>query len=103
MHAIVELGSLQYKVAEGDVIEAERLKEKADKEITFEKVLLLVDGDNVRVGQPYLNDVKITAKVVGETQGEKLISFKYQRRKNNHWKKGHRQKLTALSISKILT
>ena len=59
------------------------------------------DGSKVRVGQPYLNDVKVTAKLEKQTAADKVVSYKYRRRKNSAVKKGHRQKLTSLSITKI--
>ena len=101
MFAIVQLGSLQYKVFEGDVIESQLLKEEKGESITLDKVLLYSDGSDTRIGQPFLKDVTVTARVVRQHLGEKVISYKYRRRKNSAWKKGHRQKLTALSIQKI--
>ena len=101
MFAIVELGSLQYKISEGDSIEAQLLDQKEDKSITLDKVLFFADGQTVKIGQPYLKDVKVTAQVVDHHLADKVISFKYLRRKNVSWTKGHRQKLTTLSITKI--
>ena len=101
MFAIIELGSLQYKVSEGDSIQAQLLDQKEDKSITLDKVLFFDDGKTVKIGQPYLKDVKITAKVIEHTLADKVISFKYLRRKNVSWMKGHRQKLTTLNITKI--
>ncbi len=101
MYAVVELGSLQFKVTEGDVIDAQLIDKKEDSSITLDKVLMLIDGQNVRVGQPYLHDVRVTAKILKQHLDDKVLSFKYQRRKNNNWRKGHRQKLTSLSITKI--
>ena len=101
MFAIVELGSQQFKVSEGDSIEAQLLEGKPDKTINLDKVLFFTDGSAVRIGQPYLKDVKVTATVVDHHLASKVISFKYLRRKNVSWKKGHRQKLTTLNITKI--
>jgi len=101
MFAIVQLGALQYKVAEGDVVEPTRLKEKDGATIKLDKVLLFSNDADVRVGRPFLSDVAVEAQVVKETLGEKLIAFKFRRRKNYARKKGHRQKLTALKITKI--
>jgi len=101
MFAIVQVGTLQYKVAEGDTIDVQRLDAKEGKTITLDQVLLFADGSKVSVGQPYLKNVKVSAKVLREHLAEKAVSFKYRRRKNKSWKKGHRQKLVSLSISKI--
>ena len=101
MFAIVEVGSQQYKVSEGDSIETQLWEGKPDKTITLDKVLFFSDGSAVRIGQPYLKDVKVTAQLVDHHLADKVISFKYLRRKNVSWIKGHRQKLTTLNITKI--
>lgn len=101
MQAIVKLGSLQYTISEGDTIEVNRLANQEGKTITLDKVLFYSNGKDVRVGQPYLKDVKITGTVDGHILGEKIRSHKYRRRKNSAWTKGHRSKLTALTITKI--
>ncbi|OGX26845.1 MAG: 50S ribosomal protein L21 [Omnitrophica WOR_2 bacterium RIFCSPHIGHO2_01_FULL_48_9] len=101
MQAIVKIGSLQYTITEGDVIEVNRLESQDGKSITLDKILFYSNGKDVRVGQPYLKDVKVTAKVDGHVLGEKLRFHKYRRRKNSAWTKGHRSKLTALTITKI--
>jgi large subunit ribosomal protein L21 len=101
MYAVVQLGSSQYKVSEGDTIEADLLETEEGKSVTFDKVLLYADGADVKIGQPYLKDIKITAKVLGTVLGPKLLSFKHRSRTASAWKKGHREKLTSLSITKI--
>jgi large subunit ribosomal protein L21 len=101
MYAIVELGSSQYKISEGDTIAAPLMEGKEGKSVTLDKVLLVEDGKTVRVGQPYLKDVTIKAKITGHDLEKKKISFKYRRRKNSKWKKGHRQQYTSLNISEI--
>ena len=101
MYAIVQIGSSQMKVSEGDTIDAHRIKEEAGKSITLDKVLLFAKGADVRIGQPYLNDVTVTAKVVEHHKEDKVVAFKYRRRKKSARKTGHRQKITALNITKI--
>ena len=101
MFAIVQVGSQQYRVKEGDTIETQRLDDKEGINVSLDKVLMISDGSTVKVGQPYLKGVKVTAKVVDHSLDEKVISFKYRRRKNSLWKKGHRQQLTTLHITKI--
>lgn len=100
MYAIVQVGSQQYKVSEGDVISVQRLEEKG-KSISLDNVLIYENAGAVKVGQPYLSDVKVKADILGEEKDVKAVSFKYSKRKNTSWKKGHRQKLTVLKISKI--
>ena len=101
MFAIVEVGSQQFKVSEGETIETQLLDGKPEKTITLDKVLFFADGSEVKIGQPYLKDIKVSAKVVDHHLADKVISFKYLRRKNVSWKKGHRQKLSSLNITKI--
>ena len=101
MFAVVEVGSLQFKVSEGDTIEAFRLEAEDGKDITLDKVLLYAKEDDIRVGKPYLRDVRVVAEVVDQPLGEKLLAFKFRRRKNSARIRGHRQKLTLLRIKKI--
>ncbi len=101
MYAVVQVGSSQYKVSEGDLIESNRMDGEKGKNVTLDKVLLYANGSDIRIGQPFLKDVKVTAKVMDHTRGEKLIAFKFKRRKGYKKKKGHRQKLTVLNITKI--
>lgn len=101
MFAVVQIGSDQYKVSEGDVIAADRFQDDAGKSVTLDKVLVFSKGSDVRIGQPYLKEVKVQAKVVRHLLDDKVVAFKYRRRKDSASKIGHRQKLTALSIEKI--
>ncbi len=101
MYAIVEVGAKQYSVKKGDVIEVEKLEAAEGKDIILDKVLLVSKDKKVEIGQPYLKNVRIEATVLKQTKGEKLISFKYRRRKSSHWTKGHRQQLTNLKIKGI--
>jgi large subunit ribosomal protein L21 len=101
MWAIVEIATKQYLVKEGETIEVQRLEEQGT--IALDKVLVVADEDTVTIGNPYINKAKITATIAGETKGEKVISYKYRRRKKSRWKKGHRQIYTRLTISSIKT
>ncbi len=103
MFAIVQVGSQQYRVKEGDKIDTQRLDDKEGINVSLDKVLMISDGSTVKIGQPYLKGVKVTAKVVDHPLDQKVISFKYRRRKNSLWKKGHRQQLTTLHITKIVS
>ncbi len=102
MYAIIELGGNQYKVSEGDVIEANRLDVEVGKDFQIENVLFFSNGEDIRIGQPTLKNVKVMTKVTGHPLDDKKISFKYRRRKESASKVGHRQKLTGLSITKIV-
>jgi len=100
MYAIVQVGSQQYKISEGDIVSVQKLDDEGPS-VRLEKVLLLEDGATIKVGQPFLTDVKVAAQIVDQEKDDKVVSFKYSKRKNTSWKKGHRQKLTTLKISKI--
>ncbi len=102
MYAVIEVGGKQYSVKEGDVINAEKQEVKEGKDITLKKVLLIATDDKIEIGQPYLKEAKVEVEVVKQFKGEKVISFKYRRRKASHITKGHRQKLTQLKIKKIV-
>ena len=103
MFAIVQVGSLQYKISEGDLIETQHFDNKEGANVALDKVLLFANGSTVKVGQPYVKGIKVTAKVIRHFLSDKVISFKYRRRKDSFWKKGHRQRLTTLNITKIAT
>jgi large subunit ribosomal protein L21 len=103
MFAVIQVGSFQFKVAEGDVINVSRVKNQEGKSVTLDKVLMFSKGSDIRIGQPFLKDVKVTAKVEKHLLNDKVIAFKYRRRKQSATKIGHRQKLTTLNITKIST
>ncbi len=101
MYAIIQIGSSQFKVSEGDIINADRMDKEGGQSITLDKVLMFAKESDIRVGQPYVKDVKVEAKIVKDVLGDKVTAFKYRRRKNSASKIGHRQKYTALNITKI--
>ena len=101
MFAIIEVGAKQYYVEKGDIIEVEKLNAPEGKDISLAKVILLSKDKKIELGEPYLKDAKVLATVIKTIKGEKLISYKYRRRKASHWKKGHRQLLTRLKIKEI--
>jgi large subunit ribosomal protein L21 len=101
MYAVVQVGSSQFKINEGDEIDADRMEDEKGKDFNLPKVLMFVKDDDIRIGRPFLEDVKVTAKVVKHRSDKKVIAFKYRRRKNSSSKTGHRQKFTVLNITKI--
>ncbi len=101
MYAIIEVGAKQWSIKKGDIIDVEKQAVKEGRDITLNKVLLVSKDKKVEVGQPYVKDAKVEAVVLKHIKGEKVISFKYRRRKSSHWKKGHRQQLTRLKIKEI--
>ena len=99
-YAVIKTGGKQYKVAKGDVIEVEKIDGDAGAEITFSEVLLTGEGAGVKTGGA-LGAASVTAEIVEQTKGEKLIAYKYRRRKGYHRTVGHRQKLTKVKIKSI--
>jgi large subunit ribosomal protein L21 len=99
VYAIIETGSKQYRVAEGDVIQVEKLHVEEGKEVTLDHVLMVSDGQEVKVGAPLLEGAKVTATVQAHGRGKKIIVYKHK--KNYHKKQGHRQDFTRLHIDKI--
>lgn len=101
MFALVKIGSKQYKVAEGDSLSVGRIKGNIGEELIFDKVLMVSDGKGARVGHPFLEGAKVSAKVMGHRNEKKVITIKYRKRKDSATKTGGRPKSTALSIIKI--
>ena len=99
MYAVIESGSKQYRVAEGDVIEVESLPVEAGKEVELERVLMITNPEGIKVGTPIIEGAKVTATVQGHGHGKKIIVYKHK--KNYHKKQGHRQNFTRLHIDKI--
>jgi len=100
-YAVTEIAGLQYKVTKGQELETQRVKAKKDKTFKADKVLLVKDGKTLHVGSPYVKGASVVFEVVRDFLGEKLISYKYKRRKDSHWKKGHRQQMSLLKVADI--
>ena len=102
MFAVIRTGGKQYKVAKNDVIVVEKLLGDAGDEVDFTDVLALNDGAATQFGQPVVSNALVTAEVLEQARGDKVIIFKKRRRKNYRRKNGHRQELTVLRILDIL-
>ena len=100
MYAIIATGGKQYKVAEGDIINVEKLGVEAGQTVTFDTVLVANDGD-VKVGNPTVSGASVSATVIGDVKGKKVIVYKYKRKTGYHNKNGHRQSYTKVKIEKI--
>ena len=88
-------------MAEGDTLFIEKLPVEAGEAVTFDKVLAVIDGDNVTVGTPVVEGAKVDASVVKNGKGKKIIVFKYKPKKGYRRKQGHRQPYTKVTIGKI--
>jgi large subunit ribosomal protein L21 len=101
MYAVIETGGKQYRVEVGTELEVELLDVEVGKTVTIDRVLLVADGDESTIGRPLVADASVSAEVVTQTRGPKLISFKYRPKARSRVKKGHRQELTVLRIADI--
>ncbi len=101
MYAVIETGGKQHKVTEGEVLKIEKLNAEVGAEVTFDKVMMVKNDDQVTVGQPYVENASVTAEVLEQGKDKKIIVFKYKRKKNYQRMKGHRQLYTAVRIKAI--
>ena len=102
MYAIVDIAGQQFKVEQEKNIFVHRLKAEEGESLTFDKVLLIDNGGNVKVGAPYIDGASVTATVLTHLKGDKVIVFKKRRRKGYKKKNGHRQYLTQIKIDNII-
>ncbi len=101
MYAIVDSGGKQYKVQEGEILRVEKLAGEVGDDVSFDKILMFSDGENVNIGTPLLEDVAVSGHIVEQGKAKKIIVFKYKRRKRYRRKQGHRQQFTAVKIDSI--
>lgn len=101
MYAIIEACGKQYKVAEGDEVFLEKLEANEGEKVTFDQVLLISDGEKIKVGTPTVKNAKVEATVVKHGKNKKIVVFKYKAKKNERKKQGHRQPYTKVKIEKI--
>lgn len=99
-HAVIRTGGKQYRVAAGDVIRVEKLDGDAGSKIVFDEVLFL-GGDAPKFGTPLVAGAKVSGEIVRQARGEKLVIFKFKRRKKYRRKNGHRQSFTAIKITEV--
>ena len=102
MLAVIKTGGKQYIVSPGDKIKIEKIDKKDGSEITFKEVLLLDKSNHVEIGDPFVKRAEVTAKVLGQGKGKKVIIFKYKAKKRTRVKKGHRQRFTEVEITSLL-
>lgn len=101
MYAVIVTGGKQYRVEVGTELEVELLDVEPGQAITLDRVLLVADGDESAIGRPLVADATVSAEVLRQTRGEKLIAFKYRPKARSRVKKGHRQELTVLRITDV--
>ena len=101
MYAVFKSGGKQHRVVEGDVIKLEKLEVATGDKIEFDEVLMVADGEDVKVGTPVLEGGKVTAEVVTHGRGDKIRIIKFRRRKHSKKQQGHRQWFTEVKITGI--
>jgi large subunit ribosomal protein L21 len=101
MYAVIQTGGKQYRVSEGDTIRVEKLGVDEGASVELDKVLLVADGEDVKIGAPYLDGGKVTAKVTSHGRGKKVKIIKFKRRKHHLKRQGHRQWYTELQVTGI--
>ena len=100
MYAVVKTGGKQYKVSVGEKLKVEQIPAELDSQIELE-VLMIADGENIKVGSPVLAGAKVVAKIIAHGRGEKIRIFKMRRRKHYQKRQGHRQNFTQIEIMSI--
>jgi large subunit ribosomal protein L21 len=101
MYAVVQTGGKQYRVSEGDTIRVEKLCADEGASVELDKVLLVADGEDVKIGAPYVDGGKVTATVKSHGRGNKVRIVKFKRRKHHLKRQGHRQWYTELQVTGI--
>ncbi len=101
MYAVIKTGGKQYRVTEGQTIRVEKLDVEPGQSIELGEVLMVADGDDVRLGAPFVEGGKVSAEVQGHGRGEKIRIIKFRRRKHHRKQMGHRQSYTELKITAI--
>ncbi len=101
MYAVIVSGGKQYRVSEGDTIKVEKLMAEEGAEVSLDKVLMVADGEDIKVGAPYLDGGNVSAVVKSHGRGKKINIIKFRRRKNSRTQMGHRQHYTELRITNI--
>jgi large subunit ribosomal protein L21 len=102
MYAVICSGGKQYRVQEGDVLKLESLAEEVGSTINFDKVLLVGEGDKVKLGSPFLDTCKVSATIVSHGRHKKIEIIKFRRRKHHEKWQGHRQNYTEIKVTQIV-
>ena len=101
MYAVIKTGGKQYSVSPGEEVKLEKLEGEVGDSVTFEEVLFTSDGENIRVGKPYLENTKVVGRITSQGKDRKIVVFKYKRRKGYRRKQGHRQRFSLVKIENI--
>ena len=101
MYAVIQTGGKQYRVQPGDTIKVEKMEVEPGQTVEFTEVLMVADGEDIRIGRPLLAGVRVAAEVVKQDRDSKIVVYKYRRKKAWRRKQGHRQPFTAIKVTEI--
>ena len=101
MYAVIETGGKQHRVVEGELIKVEQIEAETGSTIDFDRVLMVGEGESIKVGTPVVDGAKVSAEVIQHGRGEKVTIVKFKRRKHHMKRKGHRQWFTEIKITTI--
>jgi large subunit ribosomal protein L21 len=101
MYAVIKTGGKQHRVSPGDVLSIEKVEGLKGDSITFDEVLMIADGEDIRLGTPVVAGAKVIGEILAQKKGPKITVFRMKRRKSYHKKTGHRQPLTSMKITEI--
>ncbi|AKP72984.1 50S ribosomal protein L21 [Piscirickettsia salmonis] len=101
MYAVIKSGGKQYRVKEGQILKIEKIENDQGSSVEFDQVLMVGEGDSLKVGTPIVENAKVTAEVLEHAKGRKIQIIKFRRRKNSRRQMGHRQWYTAVKITGI--
>ena len=101
MYAVIQTGGKQYRVAPGDTVRVEKIAAETGASVELDKVLMVANGEDIKVGTPYIDGGKVTATIKAHGKGKKVKIIKFRRRKHHMKRQGHRQWFTELEINEI--
>jgi large subunit ribosomal protein L21 len=101
MYAVIQSGGKQHRIKEGEVLKLEKIEAETGASIDFDKVLMVANGDDLKIGTPYVDSAKVTAEIVSHGRGKKVKILKFRRRKHHRKQMGHRQWFTEVKITGI--
>ena len=103
MYAVIESGGKQHRVVEGEILQLDKLDAVAGDKVKFDKILLVGEGESVKIGTPYVDGTQVEAEVTRQGRADKVKIIKFRRRKHSQKKQGHRQLFTEVKITGIKT
>lgn len=103
MYAVIESGGKQHRIVEGEILQLDKLDAVAGDKVKFDKILLVGEGESVKIGTPYVDGTQVEAEVTRQGRADKVKIIKFRRRKHSQKKQGHRQVFTEVKITGIKT